>query len=380
MKKLYLVYGAVVVGLTIAGAVWVLLAMHDSSVPALRMLGRGERAFHEARNELIMNTTNPAPLLVAFALQKRNSVRARQQALEILRELAVNQPLATFGRPLAPLLREDSRSLVIATLAALAAFETAEPADSARRLLMDPDTATAAAAHRFMLGAAKGLERRIAAAVTERNRPAVDSCLALARGLPLPKDGIYQTAADYFGGAGDTARAAAYTRAMGGITSWLICGQFDNTNWQGIGKAFGPETQPMSRTSTYQGANGKPIAWRPVAAEPNGQMDVWHLVDQHGPATVYLTATARAPSERTAFVYTSTVDAIKLWVNDSAALCIPTPGNHRGSEGWARVRLHKGDNRILAKLCRQEEGGWDAAVRLTDTNGEAMGDVTVAAE
>lgn len=149
------------------------------------------------------------------------------------------------------------------------------------------------------------------------------------------------------------------------IVDWQVIGPFDNTDEAGFDKVYPPETA-FDASAEYQGKHGK-VAWLSYRSEdPAGKVDLYKALEetltriseklQERDVVAYAVSDFHSPSEKTVQIRSSTMNAIKIWVN--GVLVDEHNVYHAGSQFdqyQADAAIRRGSNRIMVKLCQNAQ-------------------------
>lgn len=229
---------------------------------------------------------------------------------------------------------------------------------------------------------------------TELRRDAVAQLMAKAKVLAEQEDqskaiGIYRQALDAARDV-DQIKTIATTlskklgqpvdlpRHFGFLTRWHVIGPFDNTGRKGFATVFPPEEQ-IDLTTACQGKDGGEVSWQQVTSS-----DAYGMVDLNAPlgklkeVTGYAHTEFVADTARPAELRLGCKNAWKVWVNGE--LLFGRDEYHRGQridQYKMPVKLTKGKNAILVKLCQNEQKEkwtveWEFQLRVCDASGTAI--------
>ncbi len=163
--------------------------------------------------------------------------------------------------------------------------------------------------------------------------------------------------------------------SLGYLLSWRIVGPFNNVGGVGFDEAYPPEVS--TDKDSYPGKEGD-VAW--VAAESDDDLGVVDLAKVLGPfkgAVAYAEAVIESPTDQEAEVRYTTRNGSKLWVNGELLNAAEVyHSGHSIDQYISRCRLRKGENRVLLKLCQNEQTepwaqNWEFQCRVTDPIGAA---------
>lgn len=162
------------------------------------------------------------------------------------------------------------------------------------------------------------------------------------------------------------------------IRDWWVIGPFpSDAKLSGFDAVYPPE-KGVDLKAAYKGIDGKETAW---SRRPRPAPTSVDFVQQWpgAPATAVAYAWTRLVSdrERDVWLYTGSDDTLTVWWNGEKALSLKTARPVVADSERTKVRLKKGVNTALVKVC-QLGGGWGFVMRLGDENGRpAMNGVTV---
>ncbi|OJT16357.1 cell division protein FtsK [Archangium sp. Cb G35] len=144
--------------------------------------------------------------------------------------------------------------------------------------------------------------------------------------------------------------------SLGFIGDYYVVGGFDNEGKAGCDTDFGPEAPNLDLSATYPGAKGRQVSWRRLAAGPTeGYVDLASAVRPNREAVAYALTWLEAPAETRVALGVGTSGAFRLWVNGEKVSSSDHYNAPRPDQSRVSVRLRKGLNRVLLKVC-QESG------------------------
>ncbi len=180
-------------------------------------------------------------------------------------------------------------------------------------------------------------------------------------------------------GRGRLAKAEELFGKLGALHAFHLVGPFDNENKGGFDKVFPPEKE-QQLTRRYPGKT-KEIGWRripdlsTIAGEQSALtplIDLSSLYEQTEETVLYALAILDSATEREAVLHLGASGAAKLFLNGARVLTDPNYHPARLDQASVRVRLAKGANRLLLKLCTPKEGRAGFILRVTDPEGNAL--------
>lgn len=169
------------------------------------------------------------------------------------------------------------------------------------------------------------------------------------------------------------------------ITDWHVIGPFDNHDRVGYAAVYPPEKE-VDLSAEYEGTQGS-VSWTLLAAEAQpgatdvneiGKFDLAELTAPHKGAVSYATTEFVSDAARPVEFRIATPNAWKLWVNGEQVFA--QEEYHRGmmfDQYAARGKLQKGKNRILLKICQNEQEEdwaqrWAFQFRICDLAGQGL--------
>jgi cellulose synthase operon protein C len=163
--------------------------------------------------------------------------------------------------------------------------------------------------------------------------------------------------------------AQRLARALGFVAEWKLAGGFDNDQGKGFLNAEPPEKN-LDFAAEMPGPL-VPLAWRTVAADVTGSVELSSRVWPRESALAYLATYVYSDAERAAQLRLSTGDAVRAWCNDGLVLSEELIDGGDFDTLAAPVTLHRGWNKILVKSANRH-GDWWLRARFTDGDGRAL--------
>lgn len=177
---------------------------------------------------------------------------------------------------------------------------------------------------------------------------------------------------------GDTAGLADVRRQLGLLSSFAVVGPFDNDGRKGHKVAYPPEREVSAPSGSirYPGKSpALPLSWRVIPSEQvqsDGAipLDGWLRPETEG--TAYAQTYVKSPSKQAVAVRVGSTGAIKVFVNQGAAVIDSDVYRklHLDQEAGL-AQLQPGWNRILVKVSSQS-GRWAFVLRLTSPDGRTL--------
>lgn len=167
------------------------------------------------------------------------------------------------------------------------------------------------------------------------------------------------------------------------ITDWKGVAPFDNVGGVGFDTPYAPEQQfaasgAIDLDGGYEGKSGN-IQWQSVKGSADeGLVDLAAAYNKEKGAVAYLYAEFESPEDQPAQARLGCINANKVWVNGKEVMANEV--YHSGSmldQYVAPCELRKGTNRILLKICQNEQEEswaqrWEFQFRITDPTGKGL--------
>ncbi|MCY4404420.1 MAG: sigma-70 family RNA polymerase sigma factor [Candidatus Poribacteria bacterium] len=156
--------------------------------------------------------------------------------------------------------------------------------------------------------------------------------------------------------------------------AWMVLGPFDNAGGIGFDTAYIPEdlTQ-IDIDAKFDGLDGK-VSWQKCPDDLlDGIVRFWENTDW---SVGYAFATVVSPDDRDVQFRFDSDDQGKVWLNGKEVFTHTKSFKVEFDRYMFPVKLKKGINSILVKVC-EEEGGWAFILRITDQDGQAFDDLKI---
>jgi len=167
-------------------------------------------------------------------------------------------------------------------------------------------------------------------------------------------------------------------RHFGFLMSWRLVAPFDNTDKKGLAAVYPPEKE-LDLSATYEGKDGKAIAWVEHTTEnENGIVDLAKALGPFKGSVAYAVAVFQSDEQRPVDFRLGTPNSWKVWLNGD--LVFAREEYHRGmnlDQYRMRGTLRRGKNMILIKVCQNEQTEdwaqrWQFQFRVCDASGTAI--------
>ena len=166
-------------------------------------------------------------------------------------------------------------------------------------------------------------------------------------------------------------------KQLGLITQWKVIGPFDNTGGKGYAASYPPERE-IQLDKAYDGKSGE-LHWIDAAAsDPLGNVDLNRALGVHKGAIGYAYAEFKSDRRQPIELRLGSDNAFQLWLNGRRINDVEIYHSFTSFDQYiARGELEPGINRILVKLCQNEQteewaSGWKFQLRACDATGGAI--------
>lgn len=162
--------------------------------------------------------------------------------------------------------------------------------------------------------------------------------------------------------------------SLGYVRAWRLVGPFDNTAGIGFDTAYPPE-QSTDKAS-YAGKKGE-VSWKAAVSEDDlGLLDLTQILGPEKGAVAYAEAVLQAPRAIEGEIRYTSRNGTKLWLNGEL-LCQHNVyhSGHSLDQYAAPCKLREGENRVLVKICQNEQPqpwaqSWELQLRVIDSTSE----------
>ena len=167
------------------------------------------------------------------------------------------------------------------------------------------------------------------------------------------------------------------------ITAWNAVAPFNNVGGVGFDMAYPPESSFASSAEVdlqamYDGKSGS-VSWQSIEGSGDeGAVDLAAAFNKEKGAVAYLYTEFDSSKDQPAQARLGCINANKVWINGKEVMANEV--YHAGSmidQYVAPCELRKGTNRILLKICQNEQEeswaqDWKFQFRLTDPTGKGL--------
>ena len=167
------------------------------------------------------------------------------------------------------------------------------------------------------------------------------------------------------------------------LTNWQSLAPLNNVDGVGFNMQYAPEKEfetaaNIDLKTQHTGKHGN-INWQPISGSSDlGEVDLAEAYNKEKGAVGYLFAEFESDQERPAQARLGCINANKIWINGK--LVMQNEVYHAGSmidQYISDFPLKKGTNRILLKICQNEQEeswaqNWKFQFRITDPSGKGL--------
>ena len=151
------------------------------------------------------------------------------------------------------------------------------------------------------------------------------------------------------------------------VNFWQIVGTFDNTDCQGIDRVYEPE-KDADLNRTYVNARGDTLKWKSASADTNGILDFVKNFGEYENVVAYAQTTIQAKKSVEVPILFGSDDAPVIWVNGEEVHREHIHRSAKPASDLLFVRLKRGTNTILVKVCQYKKG-WGLCMQFLDKDG-----------
>ena len=164
---------------------------------------------------------------------------------------------------------------------------------------------------------------------------------------------------------------------FGLVMHWQVIGPFDNRGEKGYDAVYPPERE-IRLAATYPGKQG-PVTWKEwTTHDESGLVDLDKVLEELKGVVAYAASEFISPQRREVQFRLASFSAVKVWLNGK--LVDQHKVYHNGSQFdqyISRAVLEPGKNRILLKICQNEQTQdwtrvWQFQFRVCDELGTAI--------
>ena len=170
-------------------------------------------------------------------------------------------------------------------------------------------------------------------------------------------------------------KSTEYYSKMGALTHWQALGSFDNTSGSGYAKDWGAVYKPLT-SDVFKNKVDAEVQW--YSPKYNRENN-WFAFDYYfylNNAIMYGQSFVTSPVDQEVYLRAGTSGSLKIWVNDALVSTVPEERNCDLDIYAYKVKLNKGNNRILVQIGISEIDQANFLIRLTDENANPIPNLT----
>lgn len=170
------------------------------------------------------------------------------------------------------------------------------------------------------------------------------------------------------------------SKHFGFIKNWNLIGPFDHVGTKNFDKEFAIEKDWAANKiqKSYEGKNGD-VSWSEYTTEEkDGNVDLAKVFSNEKGCIVYATTEFDSPIEGAAEIRLGCINGHKIWINGELVMSNEVYHSSSQIDQYIEpIQLKKGKNRILIKICQNEQKEvwaqrYQYMVRISDSTGKAI--------
>jgi tetratricopeptide (TPR) repeat protein len=150
----------------------------------------------------------------------------------------------------------------------------------------------------------------------------------------------------------------------GFIGTWIVIGPFENKDRKGFDTVYPPEKE-IDLAKTYR-SMGQEVRWQEITG--NFIVDLTRIFEPNINVAAYAMTSITVPEEMDVQIKAGSDDTLTIWLNGERVHANNASREVTPDEDVVHVRLEKGENTILLKIC-QGDGAWGYCLRIVDKDG-----------
>ncbi|MDD5184551.1 MAG: DUF3857 domain-containing protein [Paludibacter sp.] len=186
---------------------------------------------------------------------------------------------------------------------------------------------------------------------------------------------IYERIGSHYENTNNMKKAIEYYDKMGTINHWQVLGNFDNTSGSGFSKDWGVISK-AHETDVFKNKVGAVVNWySPVYNNLNN----WFYFDYYfnlNNTIIYAQSFVNSVVDQDVYLRAGTSGSLKIWINDALVSAVPEERNCDLDIYSYKVKLNKGNNRILVQIGQSEIDRANFLIRITDEKANALTNIT----
>lgn len=153
------------------------------------------------------------------------------------------------------------------------------------------------------------------------------------------------------------------------VKEFRIIGPFGRKNLDNFGTVFPPEEE-IDFEADYAGSSGR-VQWQTASVDATGYMNFLEHLSPSDWVCAYACCKVICSKSCPAQIRLGTNDTATVWLNGEKILSKNIERSAAPDSDILPVRLEKGDNTVLIKVCNTEHN-WGLYLRVTDDRGDAL--------
>ena len=190
---------------------------------------------------------------------------------------------------------------------------------------------------------------------------------------------ICEKLGEYYTSRNDFQKSKQVFEKMGVIFRWQVLGGFDNISGSGFDKDWGVLEKAVPG-SKFKNKVDAEISWHtPSVTRPDGRL-YFHDYFVLNNVVAYAQSFVQSADEGEVIMRVATAGSLKIWVNDVQVSNVQEERSCNLDTYSYKVKLNKGNNRILVQIGQSELQAASFKMRLTDIDGNPVSGLTYSAD
>ncbi len=163
-------------------------------------------------------------------------------------------------------------------------------------------------------------------------------------------------------------------KELGALDSLWLCGPFENERGAAYSRKL-PSEDPLDLDANYQGKLHA-VAFRELAhAAPNGRFDLFNILRPNTQVACSLATTLLAAEDKFIALHIGSAGSFRVTLNGREVGARDVDRSFAFDQDVLALPLQKGRNLLQLKLCHQETGDFQVALRLRELDGSPLQNV-----
>jgi hypothetical protein len=164
-------------------------------------------------------------------------------------------------------------------------------------------------------------------------------------------------------------RSDEFLQLLNFVKEFKIIGPFGHRNFDNFGTVFPPEKE-IDFNAAYTGSTGR-VRWQTASVDATGYLDFRKHLSPSDWVCAYACCKIVSPKAGPAQIRLGTNDTATVWLNGEKILSKNIERSAAPDSDIISVRLAKGENTVLIKVCNTERS-WGLYLRITDDRGDPL--------